>query len=257
VLAQTCSFNDVDFEIEQQIIINGISSRIRKKALREPDYDLKQILLDGRRAEQSEFQARDIESKDEKSDNIQQVREKTCHYCGGTYPHKGPCPAKECRKCGKSNHFAKVCRGKQQPASKSPYTRRKHKQRQDKKPIHPIHQAESDSDSTEDYLYTVHTPKKSPTVRVTVNKHCFDATLDTGASLNVIDRATYEKMDGVKLKTTNVKAFAYNAQTPVKFLGKFEALIETRKRVAVATFYVVKTLDSGNLICHSARPGFN
>ena len=185
-----------------------------------------------------------IESKDEKLDNIQQVREKTCHYCGGTYPHKGPCPAKgkECRKCGKSNHFAKVCRGKQQPASKSPYTRRQHKQRPDKKPIHPIHQDESDSDSTEDYLYTVHTPKKSPRVRVT------DATLDTGASLNVIDRATYEKMDGVKLKTTNVKAFAYNAQTPVKFLGKFEALIETRKRVAVATFYVVKTLDSGNLI---------
>jgi hypothetical protein len=79
VLAQTCSFNDADFEIEQQIIINGISSRIRKKALRESDYDLKQILLDGRRAEQSEFQARDIESKDEKSDNIQQVRAKTCH----------------------------------------------------------------------------------------------------------------------------------------------------------------------------------
>jgi hypothetical protein len=146
-----------------KIIINGISSRIRKKALREPDYDLKQILLDGRRAEQCEFQARDIESKDEKSDNIQQVREKTCHYCGGTYPHKGPCPAKgkECRKCGKSNHFAKVCRGKLQPASKSPYTRRQHKQRPDKKPIHPIHQAASDSDSTEDYLYTVHTPKKS------------------------------------------------------------------------------------------------
>jgi hypothetical protein len=47
----------------------------------------------------------------------------------------------------------------------------------------------------------------------------------TGASLNVIDRAMYEKMDGVKLKTTNVKAFAYNAQTPVKFLGKFDALI--------------------------------
>ena len=58
VLAQTCSFNDADFEIEQQIIINGISSRIRKKALREPDYDWKQILLDSRRAEQSEFQAR-------------------------------------------------------------------------------------------------------------------------------------------------------------------------------------------------------
>jgi hypothetical protein len=95
VLAQTCSFNDADFGIEQQIIINGISSRIRKKALREPDYDLKQILLDSRHAEQSEFQARDIESKDEKSDNIQHFQEKTCHYCGGTYPHaQRPVPSK-------------------------------------------------------------------------------------------------------------------------------------------------------------------
>jgi hypothetical protein len=37
-------------------------------------------------------------------------------------------------------------------------------------------------------------------------------------------------------------------QTPGKFLGKFEALIQTRKHVTVATFYIVKTLDSGNLI---------
>ena len=48
---QTCSFTDVDFEIEQQIITAGTSSRIRKKALRDPTYDLKAILLDGRRDE--------------------------------------------------------------------------------------------------------------------------------------------------------------------------------------------------------------
>jgi hypothetical protein len=34
----------------------------------------------------------------------------------------------------------------------------------------------------------------------------------------------------------------------VQFLGKFEALIETKKRIAVATFYVAKTTNSGNLI---------
>ena len=248
VLAQTCSFNDT--EIEQQIIINGISSRIRKKALREPDYDLKQILLDGRRAEQSEYQARDIESKKDKTDSIQKVQRKTCHYCGGTYPHKSQCPAKgkECRKCGKLNHFAKVCRGQKPPASKPSYPRHKRNEKTNKNPLNPVQQADSDSDNTEDYLYNVNTNKKSPTVRVTVGKHCFDATLDTGASLNVIDRGTYEHMDGVEFKKTNVKAFAYNAQQPVKFLGKFEAVIETRKRVTVATFYVVKTPDSGNLI---------
>ena len=34
---------------------------------------------------------------------------------------------------------------------------------------------------------------------------------------------------------------------PVKFQGKFEAVIETRKRIAVATFYVAQTSNSGNL----------
>ena len=137
---------------------------------------------------------------------------------GGTYPHKGRAQQK-----GKNveNAANRIISRKFVVASnnrrRNLHTRdnlsirplclhkHKHKQRQDKKPIHPIHQAESDSDSTEDYLYTVHTPKKSPTVLVTVNKHCFYATLDTGASLNVIDRATYEKMDGVKLKTTMLK----------------------------------------------------
>ena len=72
-LAQTCAFHDVDFEIEQQIITAGTSSRIRKRALRDPTYDLKSILLDGRRAEQSGYQARDIESKEPSTDGLHKV----------------------------------------------------------------------------------------------------------------------------------------------------------------------------------------
>ena len=36
----------------------------------------------------------------------------TCRKCGKNWPHKqGPCPAKgrTCSKCGKPNHFAKMC----------------------------------------------------------------------------------------------------------------------------------------------------
>ena len=66
-LAQTCSFADTDFEIEQQIIMAGTSSRIRKKALRDPTYVLKDILVDGKRDEQSAYQARGIESKEPKN----------------------------------------------------------------------------------------------------------------------------------------------------------------------------------------------
>ncbi len=35
---------------------------------------------------------------------------------------------------------------------------------------------------------------------------------------------------------------------PVRFIGKFEAIVETRKRVAVATVYVANKPGSGNLI---------
>ena len=41
--------------------------------------------------------------------------------CGGSYPHRGMCPAqgKKCMSCGKLNHFAKVCRSKSINRSKS------------------------------------------------------------------------------------------------------------------------------------------
>ena len=35
-------------------------------------------------------------------------------------------------------------------------------------------------------------------------------------------------MDGVELKKTNIKAFAYNAQEPVKFQGKFEVYRDSK-----------------------------
>ena len=55
-------------------------------------------------------------------------------------------------------------------------------------------------------------------------------------------------MSDVHLKNTSIKAFAYNATKPVQFLDKFKALIETKKRIAVATFYVAQTTNGGNLI---------
>jgi hypothetical protein len=49
--AKTCAFANV--EIEQQIITAGTSTRIRKKVLCDPTYDLTAILINGRRVEQS------------------------------------------------------------------------------------------------------------------------------------------------------------------------------------------------------------
>ena len=59
-LAQTCEFTSPDFEIEEQIIIGGASSKIRKRALRDPSFNLAAMLLEGRHDEQSAFQAKEI-----------------------------------------------------------------------------------------------------------------------------------------------------------------------------------------------------
>ena len=46
-LSSSCEFTNPDFEIEQQILTGGSSSKIRRRALRDPDYKLKDMLLDG------------------------------------------------------------------------------------------------------------------------------------------------------------------------------------------------------------------
>ena len=46
-----------------------------------------------------------------------------------------------------------------------------------------------------------------------------------------------------------MKAYAYSkTSAPVEFIGKFEAVIETKKRMSVATFFVVKAKHCGNLL---------
>ena len=60
-LSKNCEFSDVEFEIMVQIVIGRKSSRVRKQALRDPKYVLKDLLLEARREQISKTQAADIE----------------------------------------------------------------------------------------------------------------------------------------------------------------------------------------------------
>ena len=198
-----------------------------------------------------------LSRKSKKNEALRKLQETAtkCRNCGGLYPHTNHCPAKgkQCKKCGKQNHFAKVCRSKPEQKEHPPASQGNRYKHKFKKPVKPLRNIEHEkydtesSDSDENYLYAV-TNTTTPKVNVKICQHSFKATVDTGASINVIDQNTYAKMKGVELQRTSVKAFAYNSAKPVKFIGKFETTVETRKRIAVATFYVAKTTDSGNLI---------
>ncbi|CAB4030355.1 Hypothetical predicted protein, partial [Paramuricea clavata] len=75
-ISETCEFADVEFEIEEQIIIGGNSSKIRKRVLRDPTFDLKTMLLEGRRDEQSKYQAEQIESKEQTDGEANKLEQK-------------------------------------------------------------------------------------------------------------------------------------------------------------------------------------
>ena len=256
-MAETCEFTDIEFEIEEQIIIGGRSSKIRKRALRDPTFDLKAMLIEGRRDEQSTFQTKEIESKETKGGETNRLAQQhgnnisnyksTCKNCGREFPHKGACPArgKKCNNCGKPNHFATVCRAKQDPI-RIPRKTRKNKQHGHKN-IRTL-DTEQNSSSDEEYLYTVTDAKPDNKVNVTVGGSKFKIAVDTGATINVIDYGTFEQMKDIKLTRTNMKAYAYSKTSPVEFIGKFEAVIETKKRMSVATFFVVKAKHCGNLL---------
>ena len=59
-MAETNEFTNIEVKIEEQVVIGGRSSKICKRALRDPMFDLKAMLIDGRRDEQSTFQTNEI-----------------------------------------------------------------------------------------------------------------------------------------------------------------------------------------------------
>eukprot|EP00794_Sanderia_malayensis_P014472 gene14472-biopygen11586 len=125
--------------------------------------------------------------------------------------------------------------------------------RKGKKAVHPLNlteRSDSNSSDSDGYLYALRPKSKSKTPKafITVHGHKFEVTVDTGASINVLDQSTFHKMKGVKLERTKTKAFAYNTDTPVAFIGKFDALVETKKQFKIATFYATKDHDSGCLL---------
>ena len=83
-------------------------------------------------------------------------------------------------------------------------------------------------------------------VFVKVKGSKFKAIVDTGFTIDVIDEDTFKKLQGIKLKSTNVKAYPYNSDKPVEMAWKFDALVETKRRYTATTFYV--TQDSGGCL---------
>ena len=271
-LAKYCDFTNIDFEIKMQIVTNGTSSRLRKKALQDPKYSLANMLLDGRKYETSSAQAVGIEEQFKTRENINATAmatptEKKCYYCGFKYPHDNqPCPAKSaiCNHCGIKGHFAKVCRtrGKsfaskgQTQSFTSPDKRRQsrwdeNKQRKQQAKAVGISQSEPNTESSEeeDYVYTVSQETREKThATVKINGQDVLFLVDTGATVDIIDSTTYAKLKRKSsFRKSSTKIYAYGFHTPLPLNGQFQATLESKKRYTVSQIYVIDGAG-GNLL---------
>ena len=84
----------------------------------DPKYDLKAMLLDGRRDEISKFKSKEIKGKPDCRGETNQVtiKSRKCRNCGSSHSNTSLCPANHY--CRKPNLFANVCRGKSKDSHK-------------------------------------------------------------------------------------------------------------------------------------------
>ena len=166
-----------------------------------------------------------------------------CRNCGGIFPHIGECPAKrkECRACGKCGHFSKVCRSK--------FKR------------HKIHQvAHLPTDEEPHYIFTVqnnHEHSTSPFCQVHISNEPVQTIIDSGASVNIIDESTYEKIrqhnQHTVLTTPQSKIYTYGSNRELPLLGMTNENVRFRSTTVNATFYVTKGRHGNLLSCNTAQ----
>ena len=172
--ATSYEFHEIELEIEQQIAVGGISSTISRKSLRNPDYYLKDMLVDGRRKEVSLFQAKDIAGnfKEETMDKVSTPDKpelKKCFNCGGQFPHTNTCPAECCiqrynQTFRKQN---KISRSTQLIGMQT---------RESKQPARRVTESDADSEDTslsEEDMFLLNCSRKgkdNPEVNITIQK---------------------------------------------------------------------------------------
>ena len=243
--AGRCAFHaaDNDNQIRDQIVFGCLSKKIRRKALAE-NLPLDRLIQIARAEETARANAAEIEKSsdlhvDDAADVLKVSRkpgkyssrsgfpsatgapfkdqtpnpprqDRKCFNCGGSFPHSRnkPCPAKgkTCGNCSKMNHFASVCKSKQNVLA-----------------------AAATFDDSDGYDVTADLGEircvgslieKPLLVRVDTSHGNISFNPDTGADVTLIDRSTFAQLrPQPPLNSTHVRLMPYGASEPLKLLG--------------------------------------
>ena len=276
-MAKTCAFGTaLDTEMKTQIIQGSNSENFQTKAMETTTSSLADIVKLGRtveavskqlqemkrnsgaqscvynqteeRVHQLRFKKHDNSAKN----NYRENKPRTCFNCGEEYPHeKGKeCPArgKECHLCQKRNHLAKCCRSRFNSNYTSSYT--SSNSQQEKARDENINKIElikefltkyEEETVTSDNVWAIRKEHdKTPRVDLNVNNSKISFAIDTGASVNIMDEATFNTMrDKPVLRKSSVRLLAYGSTVPIEIIGEFKSRILFNHLYTAVVFQVV------------------
>lgn len=242
ILAKSCEFGQLHDSLIRDRIVCGIASdSVRRRLLRETELTLEKTLDICRAAETSDNQMKTfVESKvtDSKIDAVQRKggkkqrhgaytdketkQVKNCRKCGKSHAAR-KCPAfgQTCHECGKSNHYAKMCRSKNR----------------NKK----IHVVDSGSDTDSEFgIETVEstTERKKWSVVLNVENSPVKFKIDTGAQCNIIPRSVCDLLGIKKLQHSKARLVSYTGHK-LNIVGKTHCSVQHKNKYYVLPFYVV------------------
>ena len=260
--AQDCDYgDDTDNHIRDEVLQKCKSDYLRRKLLEEgPKLTLKRTLELAQQCDKVEEQLAAMSLSKEKGKETEEVsdvnrvydrrtkskakpvknrgRGKTCYRCGSA-DHLGrdtACPArgKTCYKCDGKDHFASVCKTKQNIT-------------EDESNF--IGEAESDGQTEEiddEYLFHVTDGDNDANISVCVGGVDLKMLVDSGATRNIIDDATWERLKAKHIKCKSKpghggkKLYAYATRKPLEVKGTFIATVEIGQNQTEAEFMVIR-----------------
>ena len=87
---------------------------------------------------------------------------------------------------------------------------------------------------------------------VQVNGTKIEVIVDTGASTDIVDEATFStvnQLQNIQLQTSTKRLFVYSSDSQLKVLGKFDAIITFKNRSQISKIHVLQG-NHGSLLSY-------